>query len=82
MQPDLSGPGVEILAAWPPVAPVAKVQDSRSTLYNIISRTSMSSPHITGIAVYVKTFNPTWSTAAIKSALMTTGNYHNHDMTN
>lgn len=35
----------------------------------------MSCPHITGIATYVKTYNPTWSPAAIKSALMTTGNY-------
>ena len=75
MQPDLSGPGVEILAAWPPVAPIAGVKDSRSSLYNIISGTSMSCPHLTGVAVYVKTFNPTLSPAAIKSALMTTGNY-------
>uniref|UniRef100_A0A9I9EIP0 Cucumisin-like n=1 Tax=Cucumis melo TaxID=3656 RepID=A0A9I9EIP0_CUCME len=70
MQPDLSGPGVEILAAWPPVALVGGIH--RNTLYNIVSGTSMSCPHITGIAAYVKTFNPTWSPAAIKSALMTT----------
>lgn len=79
MQPDLSGPGVEILAAWPPVAPVGEI--NRNTLYNIISGTSMSCPHITAIAAYVKTFNPTWSPAAIKSALMTTGNYSIHNLT-
>ncbi|KAG6600968.1 hypothetical protein SDJN03_06201, partial [Cucurbita argyrosperma subsp. sororia] len=72
LKPDLSGPGVEILGAWPPVAPIAEVKDSRSSLYNIISGTSMSCSHITGVAVYVKTFNPTLSPAAIKSALMTT----------
>ncbi|XP_023527145.1 cucumisin-like [Cucurbita pepo subsp. pepo] len=72
LKPDLSGPGVEILAAWPPVAPIAGVKDSRSSLYNIISGTSMSCPHLTGVAVYVKTFNPTLSPAAIKSALITT----------
>ncbi|XP_023547798.1 cucumisin-like [Cucurbita pepo subsp. pepo] len=52
--------------------PIAEVKDSRSSLYNIISGTSMSCSHITGVAVYVKTFNPTLSPAAIKSALMTT----------
>ncbi|XP_008461721.2 cucumisin [Cucumis melo] len=70
IKPDISGPGVEILAAWPSVAPVGGIR--RNTLFNIISGTSMSCPHITGIATYVKTYNPTWSPAAIKSALMTT----------
>ncbi|CAK9323802.1 unnamed protein product [Citrullus colocynthis] len=70
IKPDLSAPRVEILAAWPPVAKVGGIL--RNTLYNIISGTSISSSHITGIALYVKTFNPTWSPAAIKSALMTT----------
>ncbi|XP_031741167.1 cucumisin [Cucumis sativus] len=73
LKPDLTAPGVEILAAWSPIAPVSGIAgDSRSVLYNIISGTSMSCPHATAIAVYVKTFNPTWSPAAIKSALMTT----------
>lgn len=75
MQPDLTAPGVEILAAWSPIATVSSgVRDSWTTLYNIISGTSMSCPHATAAAVYVKTFHPTWSPAAIKSALMTTGN--------
>nr|BBK45496.1 pre-pro-cucumisin like serine protease [Trichosanthes bracteata]BBK45497.1 trichocucumisin [Trichosanthes bracteata] len=72
LKPDITGPGVEILAAWPPIAPISGVRESRSTLFNIISGTSMSCPHLSAVAVYVKTFNPSWSPAAIKSALMTT----------
>ncbi|KAL6311901.1 hypothetical protein AAG906_011010 [Vitis piasezkii] len=72
-RPDITAPGVRILAAWPPIAPVSEVKgDNREVLYNIISGTSMSCPHASGAAAYIKSFNPTWSPAAIKSALMTT----------
>ena len=77
MQPDLTAPGSETLSAWPPTAPVSVVVgDDRVADYNIISGTSMSCPHASGAAAYVKSFNPTWSPAAIKSALMTTGTYY------
>lgn len=33
----------------------------------------MACPHATAAAIYVKSFNPTMSPTAIKSALMTTG---------
>ncbi|XP_042487747.1 subtilisin-like protease SBT4.3 [Macadamia integrifolia] len=73
LKPDLSAPGVDILAAWSPKASVSGFEvDKRYVMYNIISGTSMSCPHATAAAVYVKTFNPSWSPAAIKSALMTT----------
>ncbi|KAE8648816.1 hypothetical protein Csa_008904 [Cucumis sativus] len=73
LKPDLSGPGVEILAAWPPIAsPSGAVEDNKRVLYNIISGTSMACPHVTAVAAYVKSFHPTWSPAALKSALMTT----------
>ena len=75
MQPDLTAPGVHILAAWSPISPISKVPgDNRIAKYNIESGTSMACPHATGAAAYIKSFHPTWSPAAIKSALMTTGN--------
>ncbi|XWS38430.1 hypothetical protein CRYUN_Cryun19dG0130900 [Craigia yunnanensis] len=73
LKPDLTAPGVDIIAAWSPVAPpsIAR-EDPRSVNYNIISGTSMSCPHASGAAAYVKAAHPDWSPAATKSALMTT----------
>ncbi|KAB5534875.1 hypothetical protein DKX38_017961 [Salix brachista] len=64
LKPDVAAPGLNILAAWSPA--VGKMQ------FNILSGTSMSSPHITGIATLVKAVHPSWSPSAIKSAIMTT----------
>ncbi|KAK8584136.1 hypothetical protein V6N12_068385 [Hibiscus sabdariffa] len=73
LKPDLTAPGVDILAAWSPIAPPSiDEEDPRSVDYNIISGTSMSCPHASGAAAYVKAAHPDWSPAAIKSALMTT----------
>ncbi|XP_028795020.1 cucumisin [Neltuma alba] len=73
LKPDISAPGVGILAAWSSLAPISDVEgDNRNRHFNIISGTSMACPHVTAAAVYVKTFHPNWSPSAIKSALMTT----------
>ncbi|KAJ7516764.1 hypothetical protein O6H91_22G070100 [Diphasiastrum complanatum] len=73
LKPDITAPGVDILAAWSPVSSISgESTDNRSTSFNIISGTSMSCPHVTGAAAFVKSFHPEWSPAAIKSALMTT----------
>ncbi|KAJ4979094.1 hypothetical protein NE237_009874 [Protea cynaroides] len=73
LKPDISAPGIDILAAWSPKGSFSTYDgDKRHPMYNIISGTSMACPHATGAAAYVKTFHPTWSPAAIKSALMTT----------
>ncbi|XWS74902.1 hypothetical protein CRYUN_Cryun01aG0038300 [Craigia yunnanensis] len=73
LKPDLTAPGVDILAAWSEATTLTEDEDdTRVVPYNIISGTSMSCPHATGAAAYVKSFHPTWSPAAIKSALMTT----------
>ncbi|KAL2611013.1 hypothetical protein R1flu_022705 [Riccia fluitans] len=78
LKPDITAPGVDILAAWPETdtASVLEVTSEgpvlRTTKFRIISGTSMSAPHISGIAALVKAEHPDWSPAAIKSALMTT----------
>ncbi|KAJ4389588.1 hypothetical protein N0V93_007059 [Gnomoniopsis smithogilvyi] len=72
LKPDITGPGVNILAAWSDISPTGLEGDSRVVQYNIISGTSMSCPHLSGTAAWVMARRPTWSIAAIKSALMTT----------
>eukprot|EP00250_Pteridium_aquilinum_P013615 c21458_g1_i1 orf=102-2381(+) len=64
LKPDIAAPGLNILAAWSPL--------NMGLDYNIVSGTSMSAPHVAGIALLLKAANPTWSPATIKSALMTT----------
>ncbi|KAL4586886.1 hypothetical protein LXL04_011533 [Taraxacum kok-saghyz] len=73
IKPDIMAPGVEILAAFPPMtSPSETSTDQRSVKYNILSGTSMACPHVAAAAAYVKSFHPNWSPSAIKSALMTT----------
>ncbi|KAI9078354.1 hypothetical protein K1719_039730 [Acacia pycnantha] len=73
LKPDIAAPGVDIIAAWSPISPISNVKgDKRESNFNIISGTSMACPHASAAAIYVKSFHPTWSPAAIKSALMTT----------
>ncbi|KAL8141416.1 hypothetical protein V2J09_007437 [Rumex salicifolius] len=73
LKPDVSAPGLNILAAFSPKSPPSQYSgDKRSVKFNILSGTSMSCPHASGASAYVKSFHPTWSPSAIKSALMTT----------
>ncbi|KAF5175291.1 Subtilisin-like protease SBT1.8 [Thalictrum thalictroides] len=73
LKPDMIGPGVNILAAWSEaVAPTGLANDTRRSRFNIMSGTSMSCPHISGLAALLKAAHPDWSPSAIKSALMTT----------
>ncbi|KAI4354954.1 hypothetical protein L6164_003774 [Bauhinia variegata] len=73
IKPDMTAPGVNILAAWPPTrSPSLLKDDKRNVQFNIISGTSMSCPHVSGIAALIKSVHKDWSPAAIKSALMTT----------
>nr|KYP52419.1 Subtilisin-like protease [Cajanus cajan] len=73
LKPDLIAPGVNILAAYTKLAsPTDLAQDDRRVDYNIISGTSMSCPHVSGVAALIKSVYPNWSPAAIRSALMTT----------
>ncbi|VFR03573.1 unnamed protein product [Cuscuta campestris] len=79
LKPDISAPGVDILAAWPDVTDDdylggATIPGMNPPGYYIQSGTSMSCPHISGIVASVKAHNPTFSVSAIRSAIMTTGN--------
>ncbi|XP_078441672.1 subtilase 1.3 [Wolffia australiana] len=73
LKPDLVAPGVNILAAWSAaISPSSLPTDRRRVGFNILSGTSMSCPHVAGVAALVKARHPDWSPAAVKSALMTT----------
>jgi subtilisin family serine protease len=77
MKPDLAAPGTDILAGV--TADLTK--DERNavaaggvapvTNWAFYSGTSMASPHVAGLAALLKQKYPTWTPAAIKSALMT-----------
>lgn len=72
LQPDIAAPGVNILAAWTPAAVISSAIGSVN--FKIDSGTSMSCPHISGVVALLKSMHPNWSPAAVKSALVTTGN--------
>jgi subtilisin family serine protease len=64
LKPDVIAPGQDILAA---VAPPG----NHGLDFNLYSGTSMSSPHVAGVAALLKDLHPGWTPAMIKSALMT-----------
>lgn len=80
LKPDVIAPGVDILAAWPDNVPPSHLsEDPRRSGFNIISGTSMSCPHVSGVAALIKGAHPEWSPAMIRSALMTTSYNHYSD---
>jgi subtilisin family serine protease len=68
IKPDVTAPGVQILAANSP----AEGFDAPGQLFQAIQGTSMSSPHAAGLFALLKQAHPTWSAAMAKSAMMTT----------
>ncbi|KAL7117566.1 hypothetical protein ACP275_03G079400 [Erythranthe tilingii] len=73
IKPDITAPGVSILAAWPSNDLREAVAPGRDPpLFDILSGTSMSCPHVSGLTATVKSQHPKWSPSAIKSAIMTT----------
>ncbi len=78
LKPDLTAPGVDVVASVTPALTEAErngVADGSfvpPAAYDSYQGTSMSSPHVAGLALLLRQAHPTWSPAAIKSALMTT----------
>lgn len=76
-QPDIVAPGIDILASYTPMRTLTGLKgDTLYSKFTLMSGTSMACPHVSGTAAYVKSFHLNWSPAAIKSAIMTTGNQH------
>ena len=67
MKPDVTAPGVNILAGFTPDAANAAPNET----FAFLSGTSMATPHVAGVVALLMEEHPDWSPAAIKSALMT-----------
>jgi hypothetical protein len=64
LKPDVIAPGQDILASVSPAS-------GGGFDFNLLSGTSMSSPHVAGLAALLMDLHPDWSPMAVKSALMT-----------
>ena len=73
LKPDVTAPGVQILAGNTPApAPGSVASGPAGEYFQSIGGTSMSGPHVAGAAILLKAVHPEWSPGEIKSALMTT----------
>jgi hypothetical protein len=68
IKPDVTAPGLQILAGASPV----NYEGVQGEYFQAIAGTSMSSPHVAGVFALMKQAHPDWSAAMAKSALMTT----------
>src|SRR5262249_25759500 len=68
LKPDLTAPGVDVLAGTSPF----RIFGNGGSSLVFGSGTSVSSPHVAGVAALLKDLHPDWTPMMIKSALMTT----------
>ncbi|MCP2246407.1 S8 family serine peptidase [Lentzea aerocolonigenes] len=71
LKPDVTAPGVQILAGDTPVVESTS-SGPGGEYFQAIAGTSMSSPHNAGAAVLLRALNPSWTPGQVKSGLMTT----------
>lgn len=67
LKPDVTAPGINIIAGFTPDPANATPGEN----YAYLSGTSMSTPHVAGVAALLRQAHPDWSAAAIRSALIT-----------
>jgi subtilisin family serine protease len=70
-KPDISAPGVNILAGHSPM-PAFIGGGAPGNYFQVIGGTSMSAPHVAGAAALLEQMHPDWTPGQIKSALMMT----------
>ncbi|MFN8446364.1 MAG: trypsin-like serine protease [Caldilineaceae bacterium] len=83
IKPDLTAPGIHILAGASPQH-ITSLSDgstaqygAQGQLFQVIQGTSMSSPHLAGVGALLTALHPDWSPTQIRSALMTTAQAQN-----
>lgn len=68
LKPDVTAPGVNILAGFSPDSAYSTPGEN----FAYLSGTSMATPHVAGLAALLRQAHPEWTPAAIKSAIVTT----------
>jgi subtilisin family serine protease len=68
IKPDITAPGVQVLAGYSPMA----TGGTKGELFAALGGTSMSSSHVAGVFALLAQEHPHWSAGASKSAIMTT----------
>lgn len=76
-KPDVTAPGIHVLAGASPqyvteVNGETGLYGQQGQLFQVIQGTSMSSPHVAGVAALLKALHPAWTPSQIRSALMST----------
>jgi subtilisin family serine protease len=72
IKPDITAPGIEILAGHTTEpAPDEVASGPAGENFQAIAGTSMSAPHATGVAALVFASHPSWTPGQVKSAMMT-----------
>jgi subtilisin family serine protease len=74
IKPDISAPGVAVLAAVPPASLLGALGAALEATPNYLhlDGTSMSAPHVAGAVALIKQARPNWSPDIIRTALINT----------